>query len=398
MATYTVKLGTNEGALSTRQVVGNNADEVRRRLTAEGYFVFSVKTSLNPLKMLSRRKVPQKKFLMFNKELRGLVKAGLPITEGLDIIIARHEAGPLLTLIEDVRDKLRGGESLSEAFSHYSGLIPSYYPALLRAGEASGNLDEVLLRFIQQEERLRRTRKRFTQSLTYPAILMFAGMISVYIILTKAMPQFSAMYTNSGQELPMITNVVMGLSEWMVDWWMLVLGGIVFFVISLYIYAQTQNGACLLEKILRRIPTLGRMWSLQSQNIFSRTLRLLIIGGITLPEAIEILSSAVPSPNLRLELAEVHKNLLQGESLHNALENHAQLADIVHEMVRIGEETGTLDQMLDYLSEDGEEEAEDTLEFISNMIAPIILLFVGILIAIMVVAMYLPMFGSYDMI
>lgn len=397
MATYKVKLGSSEGELFVRQVHGHDPSDVRRQFQNEGYYVFSVAPVLNITGMLGfRKKVPHGQFLIFNKEFRGLVKAGLPIVEGLDILLKRMKPGRLRTLLEEVRGKLRSGESLSGAFRSYEDMIPAYYPALLHAGEQSGNLAEVLSRFIDQEDRLRKTRKRFLQSLTYPAILLGVAMISAYIILTRAMPQFASMYAQSEKEIPRITRIVMSASDWLLAWYPYLFGGLFLLVVAARIYMSTARGARVLERVLLHLPLLGSMWALQNQNIFARTMRMLLGGGITVPQSLYITADALPSPTTRANLRAAYNDLMQGCSLQEALDAHTRMEDMVGEMVSVGESTGTLSDMLDYLAEAGEEKAEDHLERITNLVAPLMLVAVGLLIAFLVIAMYLPMFGSYD--
>jgi type IV pilus assembly protein PilC len=167
-------------------------------------------------------------------------------------------------------------------------------------------------------------------------------------------------------------------------------------LLFVFFYSRTDRGALMLERVFRRMPLLGRLWLLLNQNIFAGTMRMLLTGGIPVPQSLAIMAGAVPSRAFAAELTRTHQELVSGSSLQDALETHTRLDDMVGEMVRVGEATGTLSDMFGYLAELGEEQAEDLLELISNLIAPIILLVVGVIIAILVLAMYLPMFGSYD--
>ena len=396
MATYKVKIGLSDGGLEMRQAQGRSAVEVQEQFVSEGYFVFSVKkvTELPRLFGISR-KIPARQFIVFNKEFRGLVRAGLPIVEGFDLLLKRMKEGRLRSLLESVRERLNKGESLSQAFTAFSHQIPSYYAALLHAGEQSGNLVEVLDRFIDQEQRIRKTRKKFIQAMTYPVILVTVGLVSMYIILTRAMPQFAGLYEGSGRDLPVITELVMGFSNWLVAHYRLLFGVFVVLAVVAHFYLRTPSGSRVGEWILRRIPLIGGMWKLQNQNIFSRTMRLLLDGGIPVPQALAITAGGVPSQEFRRELRRAYEDLLKGDSLQEALDRHTKLTDMVSEMVRVGEATGTLGEMFDYLGEHGEELSEDYLELVSNLVAPIMLLVVGLIIAFLVIAMYLPMFGSY---
>lgn len=399
MANFRVKLGSSDGSVLSRTIHGQSAQEVTQHFRGEGYYVFSVDKTFNFSDLLGvQRRIPRTKFILFNREFRGLIKAGLPIVEGLDILLKRMKASPLQALLIQVREQLTQGRSLSQAFQSFTGLIPNYYPALLQAGEQSGNLVEVLDRFIDQEERFRKTRKKFIQTMTYPLLLLVVGLASMFIILTRALPQFTAIYKEADKELPTVTKYVVMVSDFFQSYYgHLLIGAAAIFAMAFF-YGKTQKGALLRERLVRRIPFVGKLWMLQNQNIFARTLRLLLGGGVPVPQAIAISANAVPSPVFGAELHQTHQALNQGESLQSALDKHTRLDEMVGEMVGVGEATGTLGDMLEYVADHGEEKSEDILERISNLVAPLVLLAIGLVIAVIVIAMYLPMFGTYDVI
>ena len=397
MATFHVKIGTIEGEIVERTVYGQSETEVRDAFRKDGYYLFSIVKAFDFGGFFAfRRKVGAKAFILFNKEFRGLVRAGLPIVEGFDILLKRMKPGKLKTLLSGVRERITHGESLSEAFAAYPEMIPRYYPALLHAGEQSGGLAEVLGRFVDQEERIRKTRKKFVQTLTYPAILLLVGMVSMYVMLSRAMPQFASLYQGANRELPLPTILVTAFSNWLAAYSAYVLGFLTAALVAVFLYVQTENGRLLGEKALRKVPLLGALWSLRNQNVFARTMRLLLSGGVPVPQAVAIVADAVPSLLFSRELKQVFQLLSQGQGLQDALDRETRLTQTVGEMIRVGEETGTLGDMFEYLAEHGEEKSDDYLEMISNLIAPLVLLVVGLAIAFLVVAMYLPMFGSFD--
>jgi len=378
---------------------GNSLEEVQANFVREGYFVFSIRRHMDFAEMFGlKRKISSKKFITFNKTFRGLVRAGMPITEGFEILLKGMAPSKLRTLLEAVREKLHKGQSLSEAFGDFVDIIPRYYPALLHAGEQSGGLTEVLDRFIEQEQRIRQARKRFAQALVYPAILTGVGLISMYIILTKALPQFTSLYQSTDQSLPAVTEFVMGISSWFSVWYRHLFVSLIVAAICLQVFFRTEKGGFMAERLLLRVPLVGRLLALQNQNIFSRTMRLLTQGGIPVPQALAVTAGAVPMRSLGKELHVAHQEVLGGKTLHEALEHNTGFSEDVAEMIRVGEATGNLGDMLDYLADTGEEQSEDNLEMISNLVAPLLLLLVGLMIGLLVVAMYLPMFGSYDLV
>lgn len=399
MVEFKVKLGTSSGDVVVRRHRAPSAQAARAHFTEAGYFVFSVSRQLAALDWFGwRRKIPIRKFLLFNREFKGLIRAGLPVVESLDLLLRRMKDNPLRTPLASIREKVSQGEMLSEAFASLGRAIPSYYPALLYAGEQSGNLEEILDRFIHQEERLHRMRKKFRNALTYPVFLMIVGMIALYIILGRAMPQFAGFYEDSGQALPKITQTVILLSSWAEDYFFFFLITGILLVLLLIGLRGTNRGHKVLERMVWRIPILGPVVRQQNQNTFAWTMRMLLAGGIPLPESLKIAAEAMPSPNLQVQLQAVREAVERGATLEQALDEHGDLDPLVTEMVRIGESTGTLGDMFEYIALSGEERAEDMLEMISNVLAPVILLFVGLSIAALVLSMYLPMFGLADLV
>lgn len=234
------------------------------------------------------------------------------------------------------------------------------------------------------------------QALTYPTILLVAGFAAMYIIMTRALPQFATLYEGSDREMPLLTRIVVSVSNWLGANGVYLTIALLGIVVAVWLASRNERGAAALERLWRRLPLVGRLWALQNQNIFARVMRLLLAGGVPLPEAMTITAGAVPGRVVRDEIERAQKDLVTGGSLQDAIEKHCQFDETVGEMIRIGEGTGGLDEMFGYLAEAGEEQAEDLLELISNLVAPLVLLLIGLTIALMVVAMYLPMFGSYS--
>lgn len=397
MAVYKVKLGSADGSVAERIMRGTSANALRQDLTREGYFVFQVKPTLDTSALFGfKQQIKPKAFIIFNREFRGLIKAGLPILESLDVLLNRMKPGRLRTVIEDVREQIVKGRTLSEAFAGVNDRLPRHYPSLLRAGEQSGNLVEVLDRFIAQEERSRKARKKFRQALTYPSLLILLGVVCMYIILTRALPQFTSFYTDGDRELPMPTKVVMSVSNFLMEYHTFLIFGLLATVIGFGLFMRSDAGARKVDRMLGYVPLLGKLWRLQNRNIFARLMRLLLAGGIALPDALKACSEALPSRDLSQQLRVSIGDVMTGKTFHEALEANTNLDDNFLEMVRLGETTGALEEMLAYLAEYGEEQSEDLLELISNLVAPLVLVFIGLMITFMVLGVYLPMFGSYE--
>jgi len=396
MPRYSARLSSSDGKLLQKQIHAATSDEVYRYFREDGYFVFSVKREFA---LPGReKKVSMRNFLLFNREMMGLIRAGLTIVDGLSILLKKMPPSALKSMLVQVREKLTKGSSLSEAFKAFKHVIPAYYPTLLYSGEQSGQLAPVLEKFIQQEERKRKAIKKFRQALTYPIILLIVSAIALYVILGRAMPEFASLYADSGQDLPAITQFVIALSNIVASYspYLFLLAVGLFFLIP-----ATKKMVSLrsfLEKSVTWVPVLGKVWRLYNQNSFVSTMKLLLQGGIPMAEALKTMQSAVPSRRLSLRLEKVWNDVICGEDLSDALEKHTDFENRVMEMIRIGETSGTLDEMLEHLIVYGEEQLDDHLEWISGIVAPMLLLFVGVFIAALVLAMYLPMFQVTDLI
>ncbi|PIE89580.1 MAG: hypothetical protein CR997_10215 [Acidobacteria bacterium] len=393
MPRYTAKLSSGDGSIIYKQLHAHTAKDVFVYFREEGYFVFSVKRNFK-----WEKKISLKDFLLFNRELIGLLQAGLPIVDGLAILLKKMPSSAMKSMLTQVQSKLVKGASLSESFRAFTHLIPSYYPTLVYSGEQSGQLVSVLQKFIIQEDRKRQAIKRFKQALTYPAILMAVAAVALYVILGRAMPEFTALYADSGKELPVVTQAVIVLSNYVTAYSPYLLLAI---VALLFLRPLMRHGGILnasAEKLIMWLPVLGSVWRLHNQNSFISTLKLLLQGGIPMAKALKTIRTAIPSNLLSDELEKVWNDVLCGQELSAALEKHTFFESRVIEMVRIGETSGTLEDMLEHLMVYGEEKLDDHLGWVSGIIAPVILLVVGAFIALLILAMYLPMFQAADLI
>ncbi len=399
MANFRVKVGSGNGEVVIKEAVGPTAAVVREKFLDDGYFVFNISRnwSINDISQLGR-KLSTRQFILFNREFRGLVKAGVPVVEGLKMVVERQKPGALRAMLGQVHDRLIQGDPLSQAFAGFEGLIPAYYPALLVAGEQSGRLPEVLERFISQETRMQKMRSKFRNALTYPLFLLVVGMAALYVILGRAMPQFAGLYRDSAQDLPLATEIVMALGD-IVSQHAGTIGLAMLGLFALLIYVFKSGwGQQLIERVIWRIPIIGSLWRLQNQNAFAWTMNMLLAGGVPVPEAMLVAARSAASPKVRAQILAAQAAVVTGSSLVQAIDDHVEFEDVLGDMVKIGESTGTLDEMLAYVAENGEEHAGDQLELISNVFAPFLLLLVGVTIAALVMAMYLPMFGVADLI
>ena len=307
MAEFICRLGTPAGEVVTRTVEASGINEARARLEREGFRVFNVtppRTSgVAALTSFGRRgahpKVKANDFLLFNQQLAALVRAGIPILQAISMLRKRAASARLRSVLGDVEEKIRGGDALSQAFAAQGNIFPRIYTASILAGERSGALDDVLSRYVTYMRRNVALRRKIRGALAYPMFLLFASGCMVTFLTIYVVPRMSELFSGFGNELPTVTQIVVGLSRWLssnVIWFgPLIIGG----SIVLFLWSRTPTGKLQISKLILRIPLAGSLAVQMSVAQATRSLATLLAGGITLVESWEIASESITNMELR---------------------------------------------------------------------------------------------------
>lgn len=342
-----------------------------------------------------RGRVSMRDFLLFNQELVALVKSGMPIVEILDILLDRRANETLKVALIDVRDRVKGGESLSEAFAAQGDLFPPLYSASLASGERSGELPSVLDRYIEYTETVLAIRSKVIQSLVYPAVLLTLLSALVVLMVFFIIPRFEEFLTGFGRELPLLTRIVLGISDFAVGNWYFIVGGAAALTVGYLSWKRTPSGRLRIDRAKMRLPLVGRVVSDYAQNRFTRTLSTLTAGGIPLVTSLELSARAVGSPVYEAALMDVARQVREGRSLHESLDDTGLLSPIAIQMVRVGESTGALEEMLNNVSDFTDREIANRLARLVTLIEPLMLVFMAVIVATMLLSVYLPMIELY---
>ncbi len=342
-----------------------------------------------------RGRVSMRDFLLFNQELVALVKSGMPIVEILDILLDRRANETLKVALIDVRDRVKGGESLSEAFAAQGDLFPPLYSASLASGERSGELPTVLDRYIEYTETVLAIRSKVIQSLVYPAVLLTLLSSLVVLMVFFIIPRFEEFLTGFGRELPLLTRAVLGVSDFAVGNWYFIVGGAAALTVGYLSWKRTPSGRLRIDRAKMRLPLVGRVVSDYAQNRFTRTLSTLTAGGIPLVTSLELSARAVGSPVYEAALMDVARQVREGRSLHESLDDTGLLSPIAVQMVRVGESTGALEEMLNNVSDFTDREIANRLARLVTLIEPLMLVFMAVIVATMLLSVYLPMIELY---
>jgi len=394
MPEFIVRVGTPDGEVIERQVQALSSRAAEDELRRQGLHVFEARrgsVNLRDLLPRSNKIISMEHFLLFNQELLALVKAGLPILQSFDIMLERQKNLRFKQTLIEIRDKLKSGVALSDAFAAYGESFPAIYSTSLRAGERSGDLEGVLRRFLRYQKMIVQLRKRITGALIYPIILITLSIAMVIIMFVVVIPKFSEFFIGMGSEIPPFTALLMSAATNLKSNLLFLIAGIVAAVVFFRRWAQ-GSGRVTWDTIKLRMPLVGGIIHRFAIMQFTQSLGTLLSGGTPMVPAIEIGSQSVTNQEVSLKIFAIVQNVREGEPLWRSLESTRVVSDLAVEMIKVGESTGALTEMLSNVSEFYDEEIESRLARIVAAIEPIILVFMGGVIAVLLYAFYLPLF------
>lgn len=394
MPEFIVRVGTPDGHVIDKSVQALSASAAEDELRRQGMHVFDAKRgrlSLRDLLPRSGKIINTERFLTFNQELLALVRAGLPILQSFEIMLERQKNLRFKEVLVDIRDKIKSGVSLSDAFASYGDQFPPIYSTSLRSGERSGDLEGVLRRFLRYQKMIVALRKRVTTALIYPTVLVILSIGMVFVMLTKVIPKFAEFYQGFNAELPPFTRVMIGLSTALNEHFFIVVGVVIVLIILIRRWGRT-TGRVTWDRFKLNIPLVGGILHRFGIMQFTQSLGTLLSGGTPMVPAIEIASQSVTNQLMAKKIFGIVQNVREGEPLWRSLEQTGVMSDLAIEMIKVGESTGALTEMLANVSEFYDEEIEARLQRLVAAIEPIILVFMGSIIAILLYAFYLPLF------
>ncbi|MGA7685665.1 MAG: type II secretion system F family protein [Terriglobales bacterium] len=395
MAEFLVKVADEQGHLRQQVEHGYSEAEVHDRFVQQGYLVYWVKPRTiftgGSSKFGKRGQIRQATFLIFNQQFLTLIKAGLPILTALDLLIKRQRDKTLLHLLENVRERVKGGELLSDAFAA-QGMFPKMYTTTLMAGEKSGNMEEVLGRYIQYQRMVQTFRKKLFVSLVYPVLLVCVVTIMVTFLITYVVPKFADLFNNLNAQLPAITVFMLsiGLNAQKYGWivaLVLVVAGIL-----LWRWKHSDQGAQAIDKFMLSLPLIGEIRLKYQVANFSRILATLLQGGLPLVPAMETAGASMSSRQMLIGVTAAARRVREGQGLAKSMESQNLFPDLAVEMLEVGESTGALPAMLGSVAEFYEEDVQTALGAAMALIEPLILIVMAVFVGGVLISLYMPIF------
>jgi type IV pilus assembly protein PilC len=392
---YVCKVGTPAGEVVERTFSAADEAALRADLAQQGYYLFGITRGAG-LSGFSFRKprVAPNLVLIFAQELAALLKAGLPLLQSLDIMLERQRDPVFRRSLGNVRDKVKGGTALSEAFKVEGELYPPIFAASLMAGERSGALEGVLRRFAQHLRLNQLLKKKAVSASVYPIVLIATMLVMVVVLLVFVIPQFQSFYEGLGAELPLPTRVLLAIATTVKDnivWILLVVSGV---VVSFLLWRARPGSTIVIDRALLRVPYFGGLIRMYATSQLMRTLSTLLAGGLPLLSSLETASASIGNRAMGTAVAGCTHRIREGASLTMALESTGMFDALPLEMVKVGEQTGALADMLNAVAEFYDEDLDIRIATVLSLVEPVLLVMMAIVVAGMLLAFYLPMFEA----
>jgi type IV pilus assembly protein PilC len=402
MADWVLKYADARGEIHQQVAQASTEQEARERFAQQGYLIYSVRPRYaarglaTEVSLLGRKKkLNLEKFLIFNQQFVTLIRAGLPILKGLDLLADRLTDPKLGPHIKTVRDEVRKGTLLSEAFRAQS-VFPKIYVTSVMAGEKSGSLGEVLDRYIVYQKLSLAVRKKVLVSLLYPSVLIFLVLCLIVFLVTFVVPNFATLYSSMGAQLPAITQVLIAVGTTARNYVLVFFGALILAGILFRFWARRESAKEKLDAVKMRMPIFGEIWLKYQVAQFSRVLSTLLTGGIPLMQGLETAADSLGTALLRRTLEKAGKMVREGQALSASLKATKIFPELAIDMIEVGESTGALPVMLTSVAEFYEDDVNTKMTAALSLIEPAIMIFMGVFVAFVLIALYMPIFSLAD--
>ena len=392
---FRCRLGTAGGEIVEGVYVAQSEAHLRHELEEKGLHVLALapRGGFGGLSLGGgARRVSRQEFLVFNQELATLLKAGMPLVQSLEILRQRLTNPVFKAVLDDVHERVRAGTALSEAFEAHGDLFPSVYIASLTAGERSGNLDSVLRRYVAYAKVIDTIRKKTISALIYPVILIALAVVLVGIIILRVVPTFSDFYGSFDASLPMSTQAIMAISDFVRGQVWLILGVAIGGAVAFRAWLARPAQRVRFDRFVLQLPFIGSSVHKFATAQLARTLATLLGGGIPLVNALEVAARSTGNRHIGSELDYVALRVREGQGFAATLLERQVVPDVAVKMIEVGEQTGALQEMLNSLADFYDEDTDTEVSRFVTVIEPMLLVMMGLVIAVIVLALYMPLF------
>jgi type IV pilus assembly protein PilC len=397
---YEYKVITADGSVITGESQADSVKVVYDQLVSRGYSVVSVEARRRSavsfdwsfLDRLFTKPIRTDDLATFTTLFATMLKAGVPLTEGLDVIIVQTENERFQGILREVKRSIQGGEQLSEAFGRYPKVFGPVFLSLVKVGETGGGLPENLLYLAGILESQKELQERIKNAMVYPAIMASVAVVIVTFLLTFIIPSFVQIFTEAGVELPGLTKALLATSGFITSWWYLLFPGIVIGILGLRALVKTDRGELLWHRMLLKAPVIGELVRKLNIARFSRTYGSLLSRGVPLVETLEVVANVVGNRVIQDVIHKVIRQVKQGRPFSEPLAESKEIPPMVVQMFAVGEESGSLDDMAIEVADYYDREVTHEVTRLTTVLEPLLIICVGLIVSTLILACLLPMF------
>lgn len=398
MPTYEYKALNQNGRLLKGSVEADSKKSAQLQVKERGLFLQDLKSKdqESPKKeIFILKKVGLKKVTIFTRLLSTLLKTNVPLIEALDAIAQQTTDVYFKEVLVDIKDQVNEGKPFYLALKEYPHIFDSIFISLCQSGEAGGNLDLILIRLSSLMEKRSIIKSRVLSALIYPSILFFVTIAIMLVLCIYVIPNVTELFEGQNQ-IPWMTSVTIGFSNFLIQYWFFMLACLSIFSFLFWKWKHTEKGKYAWDRLLLKIPALGRLMRAADISLFSRTLSALITGGIPLLQALDIVKNVVRNELIKEAIFTSRENIKEGETIMAPLKKSGQFPAVVLQMIRVGEKTGSLEEMLLQISEDYDHQVDIEVAAFISLLGPVMLIVMACVIGFVLVSIMLPMLSAFD--
>ena len=396
MAKFRYTAVTEEDKEVTGTTSASTGARARAMLAEKNLDVIDLREKKGVLQFeITKKKVPPAEIMHFSRQLAAFVRAGVPILEAIQIISEEVGNTKLREILTDVRDSLKAGRTLSDAITPYRDVFPRFYVDMIRSAELTGHLDNVLDQISRYMERDLEARQKIRSALAYPLVIFVLSIVTIAILAAFVLPRFKTFFESLNADLPLTTRMLLAVTDFLGEWWWLILGVLLAIVLIILLGLKTEKGKNLKDRFLLRLPVIGEVVRFAVIERFCRIFSAMVQAGVPLPEAMEVVAEGTGNSVYEKGLVDVREQMLQGEGISRPLSSTTLFPSSVVQMVRVGEETGTLDQQLETAASYYEQELSYKIKKLTTLFEPAVIIFMGVVVGFVAVSVVSAMYGVF---
>ena len=391
----------SKGIRTEGSIDGNSQEIAIAELKKQGMYVLHIKENKKSFlqkEIILGKIVKLEELVVFTRQLATLIKSGVTIVDSIRILGEQTTNKQFRKVINQIEYNIRNGETFSTSLAEHPKVFPSIFINMVRAGETAGNLDDTLNSVANFFEKENKTKQKVKSAMTYPIVISVLAVVVTIFMLVKIVPGFVTMYSDYGAELPLPTKIVIGISNLIVDGWYILIALTLIFIIGLQGFKKTPQGKYYLDLLKLKTPIFGKLMQKAAMARFARTLGALLKSAVPILQSLTMVSQVVENEAVAKPIRESRESLRAGNSLNEPLKKHWVFPPLVTHMIAVGEETGSIDEMLNKVADFYEADVEAMTDQLKSLIEPLLIVFMAVIVGTIILAVIMPMFGIYDMV